>query len=171
MNHERNWRVAGANDLTMPSFCPIMDRLLSPWIPAIVRISRHVAVQIEFVPFHSRAFARYEVHILVHIRSIHRWWCTWRRPTDKHFQLDSVTCTRWKRWLVVLDRGYIVSFASFSSFQLSFSPLYCSPSHSTLVVVLVVVVLASSKSPPPSSFRSFVKRRYVHRAVLVYFRK
>lgn len=69
MNHERNWRVAGANDLTMPSFCPIMDRLLSPWIPAIVRISRHVAVQIEFVPFRSRAFARYEVHILVHIRS------------------------------------------------------------------------------------------------------
>lgn len=56
---ERNWRVAGANDLTMPSFCPIMDRLLSPWIPAIVRISRHVAVQIEFVPFRSRAFARY----------------------------------------------------------------------------------------------------------------
>lgn len=26
---ERNWRVAGANDLTMLSFCPIMDRLCS----------------------------------------------------------------------------------------------------------------------------------------------
>lgn len=152
--------MAGANDLTMLSFCPIMDRLSSSLgyrrsfesagtLPFKLNLYRFVLEPLLVTGFTSSYTSaastaggggggdgggvRGGVPPISTFRSIY-------------------LCAVEK---VVATRGCIVSFGSFSSFQLSLlsTAIYCSPSHSSLVVV-PFRRRSRLQTPPPSSFHS-----------------